>query len=180
MDSRKSDNSSAGRLSPSVRRARVARFEREAPTLKRTGKGTYGALATALIATVALVGLTLFKNIAEHFEEPGEDRIDPVEVEIASPEDLLPRMSLAEEVAAQVAAAEARKAAEREAALRELASIDLAVAPDGGTSPSEDFIPDTTAFEQTRVLPEVPAPELKPERFEIPIDPGPALSRRGE
>lgn len=120
------------RLSPSEQRARLARLTREAPTLERSGKGNYGAFFIALLAALALVGLTVFKEMADRLKGPEETRSDLVEVDMAKPEDLLPRTSLAERIAGQLAAEEAAAQAEREAAFEALDALSLQAGEPGG------------------------------------------------
>ena len=141
-------------LSASARAGRIARFEREAPGLRGIGRDRgsrahYGAYGAALAACLALVGLTVFKNVADRFEEP-EIRSDLVEVEPLNPEDLKFRSPAAEALAARIQAEEAEDAAREEAIMSELASLDLA----GG--PQEASVDPLAALDRLMLAPDPP------------------------
>lgn len=115
------------KLSAASRRARIAQYEKDAPTLTRSRSTNFNALTAAMVACLALAGLWLLQNFSKVFDKK-DDYL--VEVDIATEEDLKPRSKLADRIAAEMEAEAAAEAAQREERLAELAQVDL-VGADG-------------------------------------------------
>ncbi len=150
-------------LSPSARKARIARFEKEAPVLgglsRKTGSKTnYGAYGAIIAACLALVGLTVFRTVADRFEQMEADS-HLVEVEPLNPEDLEFDSPLAQIIAQQVADEMAEQEALELALSTELAAADFTADLTPGTNGD---LPTLAAFRMSERFLDEPLPPAPP------------------